>query len=467
MDGRRKPSSHRARIGISIGLVAVMLLAACGDDEKSASTTTGGPQSTGSVTTLPQTTDLGPGVTADTIKLGVVMVDYSSIADFVDFSRGDQKEAFDVFIDDINKNGGVGGRQLEPFYQEYVPIGPTGPTKACTTLTEDEKVFATIGVLIDFTGAAQLCFSKQHKSPLMTSELTQRMIDESTPGLLLTSGITAERKTKIQIELLDKEGLLEGKKVAIMAETGTKARIDDAIKPAFEALDVQLGTSGVLTTGSDPDTTAAQQQLDSFIERWKGESVNAIFISGLAAVAKTYVNKIKAAMPDVMLMTDGDSSAQGAGRDAVAAGADPNPYEGMYSLVGNNDQTVFESEGVQRCVKIYEDATGNKVVAPKDLKPGKDGKRAEIWITVIDACGSTNFFKVIAEKVGQYLNVNNWINTVNTFGDLGGKLVDTEFASLGEGKYDAANGFSLVSFDSTIGTNGDWKVLTPLADVTK
>ena len=322
-------------------------------------------------------------------------------------------------------------------------------------------------MLIDPTGAAQLCFTKQHKAILMTHELTQAMIDDATPALLLTDDITAERKVKTQIELMGKKGLLKGKKVAILAETGTKGRIDDAIKPAFEALKVSLGTSGVLATGSDPDTTAAQAQLDSFIERWKGEGVNAIFISGLSTVSKVFVQKIKAGLPDVMLMTDSDSSAQAAARDAVNAGTKPNPYEGIYSLVGNDDQTTFESPGVQRCVKVYEDATGKKVVAPKDLKAGKDGKRAEIYITVQDACGDLTFFKVIAEKVGKYLNVNNWTNTVNTFGDMGGKLVSTEFASLGEGKYDAANGFSLVSFDSSLGTQGDWKKITPLADVTK
>jgi hypothetical protein len=448
--------------------VAAVLLAACGSSgSKKGSSTTAKPPSSGSVSTLPQTTDLGPGVTADTIKLGVVMVDYSTIKDFVDFTRGNQQQAYQVFIDDINKHGGVLGRKIEPVYQSYTPIGSVGPTKACTSLIEDSKVFATVGVLIDFTGAAQLCFTKQHKSPLLTHELTQRMIADATPALLLTDDITAERKTKVQIQLLGDKGLLKGKKVAILAETSTKGRIDDAIKPAFDTLKVPLGTSGVLTTGSNPDTTAAQQQLDSFIERWKGEGVNAVFISGLAAVSKVFVQKIKAAMPDAMLMTDSDSSAQGAARDVVSAGTKPNPYEGIYSLVGNDDQTTFESPGVQRCVKIYEDATGTKVVAPKDLKAGKDGKRAEIYITVQDACGDTTFFKVIAEKVGKYLNINNWTNTVNTFGDMGGKLVSTEFASLGEGKYDASNGFSLVSFDSSIGVQGDWKKLTPLADVTK
>ena len=121
MDGRRKRSSRTARVALSLGLV-VALVGACGSSgSKKGSSTTDKPKSTGSVTTSPQTTDLGPGVTADTIKLGVVMVDYSSIADFVDFTRGDQKQAYQIFIDDINKNGGVGGRKIEPVFQTVRP----------------------------------------------------------------------------------------------------------------------------------------------------------------------------------------------------------------------------------------------------------------------------------------------------------------------------------------------------------
>ena len=464
MHGPQTRSPRGIRVALSVGLVAAVLLAACGSSGsgKAATTTAGG-----STTTLPPSTTLGQGVTADTIKLGVVMVDYKVIAPFIDFTRGNQQQAYQVLIDDINKKGGIQGRQIVPSYQTYVPIGSTGPGKACTALTEDTKVFATIGVLIDGTGASQLCFAKQHNSILITHELAQSTIAQAPPGLLLTADITAEREVKTQIALLGKQGLLTGKKVAILAETNTQSRINDAIKPAFEAQKVPLGTAGTLTTGSSPDTTQAQTQLDSLIERWKGESVNAVFISGLDTVSKVFVQKIKAAMPDVMLMTDGDSSAKGAGRDAVHAGVKPNPYEGMYSLTGNDDETTFETPSVQACVKIYEAGTHTTVVAPKDLKPGKDGKRAEIYTTVEDACGDLTLFKIIADKVGKYLDNQNWTNTVNGMTDLSGQLVSTQFASFGPGKYDANNGFSLVKFDSSIGDSGDWKQLTPLADITK
>jgi hypothetical protein len=171
-------------------------------------------------------------------------------------------------------------------------------------------------------------------------------------------------------------------------------------------------------------------------------------------------------MPGVMLMTDGDSSAKGAGQDAVRAKLNPNPYAGMYTLTGHDDETTFELPAVQKCVSVYETATNTKVIAPKDVKPGKDGKRDEVFQTVEDVCNDLSFFKVIADKVGKYLNNDNWTNTVNSFGTVTGMLT-TDFASLGKGKYDADNAFSLVSFDPTVGDNGDWKAITPLGDITK
>ncbi len=63
------------------------------------------------------------------------------------------------------------------------------------------------------------------------------------------------------------------------------------------------------------------------------------------------------------------------------------------------------------------------------------------------------------------MNNTNWARTVDNFGTI--TLVGTAAATLGTGKYDADNNFSLVSFDPTSGSNGDWKALTPLRDVTK
>jgi hypothetical protein len=456
---RRQPRLVVFLAGIS---ALALALASCGSSSKpnagSAPTTTSGGAVTG--TTGPQSTTLGTGVTADAVKLGIVMIDYNNdvIAANIDFKRGDQQKIYQAFVDDINKNGGVaGGLKIDPVYDSYAPLGAGPPQEACTKLTEDDKVFATLGVLYEPTGAAQVCFTKQHNSILITHELSKNIMDKAPGGLLLTSDVLAERTVTDLIDDANANGLLTGKKFGILAEAETKSRIDGAIKPALKKNNIPFGTAGVLTLDPSGDTTQSLNQLDSLIERWKGENVTAFFITGLAAISKVYVERIRKTFPDALILADGDASAKGAGQDAKNAGVTPNPYDGVLSEVGLTDQQQFETPSMQACVKIWEDASGTKVVAPKDVKAGPDGKRDEIWITVRDACSDLKFFKTIADKIGKYLNNPNWVDGVNNFGPI--DIVAQDKSSLGKGKYDASDSATLHKFDSSIGTSGDWQAV--------
>src|SRR6478672_2470165 len=150
---RRRPYSFVALVG---ALVLVVGLAACGSSSKPkvSPATNGTTPSAGG--TAPQSTVLGQGVTADSVKLGIVIVDYNNsvISANVDFTRGPQQKIYQAFVDDMNKNGGVaGGLKIDPVYDVYAPLGSDPPLRACTKLTDDQKVFATVGVLIDFAGA--------------------------------------------------------------------------------------------------------------------------------------------------------------------------------------------------------------------------------------------------------------------------------------------------------------------------
>ena len=60
-------------------------------------------------------------------------------------------------------------------------------------------------------------------------------------------------------------------------------------------------------------------------------------------------------------------------KDETKAGKNPNPYEGLLAADGLAAQETFETDAVQKCIKVYEGATGEKVVAPKDLSAGQEG----------------------------------------------------------------------------------------------
>src|SRR5262249_35150155 len=152
--------------------------------------------------------------------------------------------------------------------------------------------------------------------------------------------------------LLISTGKLKGKKVGLLADQNAEGRLNKVVKPAFADGGVKTGSTAVLTiTGTD--TSAAQAQLDSFIGKGKSEGVDTVYIAGLTASSKQFVEKIKAALPKVQLIADSDSVAE-QGQDEVKAGKTPNPYEGLLSTTGEtaSERWASKSPLLQKCVDI-------------------------------------------------------------------------------------------------------------------
>jgi hypothetical protein len=410
--------------------------------------------------------DLGDGVSKDKIKLGIAIIDYASIANFVDFERGDQQKTAQIFVDYINKNGGVDGREIDPIYKTYPPVpGLTpNPTQLCTAWTEDDDVFAVLGVLIDMAaqGEGILCITRDHNRIHIGHELEQPWIDESPGGLLLTPDTTKEAAAANFVPLVVQSGKLKGKTVGFLTDQGSAKRLDDLVIPAMKKAKVKTGSTAELSiTGTD--TAQAQAQLDAFIEKWKDEGVNAIYMAGLTASAKQFVEKIKDAMPNVLLLADSSSTAQQA-QDEVKAGKSPNPYEGMLGIIGETSSEQWDnpSPQLQQCIDIYEKATGEKLKGPDEAEVNSKGKTVQTYIAVQDFCGELMMFKTIAEKVGPNLTIKNWQKAVDKFGKI--SLVSTRIASLCKGKYAADDAFRLAEFSSTEGEDGDWKAITAVKD---
>lgn len=454
-----------ARLFLALTAVLALTLAACGGDD-------GDSDDTSTDTTTADTADDGPdvgtgnGVTADTVKVGIVMVDYDAIADFVDFARGDQEETAQIFVDWINENGGVAGRQIEPVFLPYKPVPGQEPSALtlCTTLTEDEQVFAVLGVYVDFTGDAQLCVTRDHETIHVGHELEQPWFDAAPPGLLLSSESVLEKDAANLVSIMNEEGLLEGSTVGVLGDTDGEARVEDVIVPALEDSDAELGTVGITTIDST-DTSASNAQIQGFIERWNEEGVDTLFISGLRASAIAHVSEIKAAMPDVQLIVDAASVVE-QGRDAEASGTDPNPYEGMYSILGATDSEQFENnETFHECIEVYEEATGETVLGPDEVEPGPDGKTQQIYIAVRDFCGELLMFKQIADAAGDDLSNETWVEAVSNFGAL--DMPNSESSSICDGKFAAVDSFRVVQFDPSIGENGEWAEVTELVDTSE
>lgn len=441
-------------------VVAILVVcAACGSSSKGSKgsttpTTAKGP--------APVSTALGTGVTPTTIKLGVALVDFTCIQQFVDSIRVGQQQIYQAYIDDINKKGGIAGRQIVPVYHSYCPIDPSLALSLCTKFSEDDKVFAVVGNFVDFSGDAQTCLAKRHKTVLITFQLSQQIMDKSPPGLILLPGTNPERVDSVVTELLGRSHTLDGKTATVLGETSSSKIVSKSVIPSLKKIGVNVVDPAILAI-SGSDTTAAQSQLDSFIERWKSEHVDAVFVSGTEVASQQFVEKLRHDMPAVTLVTD-ISDVKNYGQQEQHVGRRPNPYEGIITATGVTPQEYDHSDNWKYCADIYRAQTGKVAPDAETVLPGPNGKTLDTNGSINDACQIMTMFHDIATRVGQYLNTDNWVQTVNNFGHIrnagGGP-----YASLHTGKYDMDDSFRLTEFDSTIPPTGNWKSVTDLQNI--
>src|SRR3954453_22845281 len=164
-----------------------------------------------------------PGVSKDEIKLGVSYVDLDAIRDVTDINHGDYKATYNAVIDQLNTQGGVNGRKVVPVFAPINPIGTAPAQEACLKLTEDEKVFATVGF---FYFDAPLCYVSQHDTPILGGTMNPTYLKQAkAPWMTLDSG---PEVTPRAVDALVKSGDLKGKIGVVGVASEEKNLLDAA-----------------------------------------------------------------------------------------------------------------------------------------------------------------------------------------------------------------------------------------------
>src|SRR5260221_4091769 len=218
------------RIFVALTVALALATAACGSSNKTASPPAGTGTTTTPTTAHIVSKTLGRGVTATTIKLGVSLVDFKCIQQFVNSVRNNQQNIYKAYIDDINAKGGINGRKIVPVFKTYCPLTSTSDlnVQICTAFADDDKVFAVMGNLSDAAqdGSVESCLAKKHGTPVITYNLTQTIMNLSPPGMVLYPGTTPERADTVLFRLLKARGTLVGKKVAVLAQASSEPAVN-------------------------------------------------------------------------------------------------------------------------------------------------------------------------------------------------------------------------------------------------
>jgi hypothetical protein len=388
--------------------VLALLLVGCTTDDTTSSTDDSATD--GSVPEGETATGPAPGVTDDSIKIGIIYVDTEALAAVnLNYDLGDYEAAYGALIDDINADGGIHGRQIEPV---FVPIDPTGPApaeEACVKLTEDEDVFLATGFFLD---DAVTCEVGVHATAVAGGTITPERLEQAQAPWITWEPDTDLTEAVIQ-EMYDR-GELDGN-VAVFASASDQTALDGQILPLLEELGVEPVEVGIMDAPTD-DTAAIQSTVGLISESFQAADADTVLAVGLSASQWPLYTVQDDSYRPTLLFTDLIGATSFATNATVT---DTSALEG--SLSGDTygpNQEKYDEESMQDCIAIL-DAAGVDVPSPDET--GDDPSQQQFQAAFY-ACPDMALIQAWLEAAGEDLN----------YGTLGAAIDGLEVAIPGD-----------------------------------
>ncbi|MGI9602903.1 MAG: hypothetical protein ACR2QE_13540 [Acidimicrobiales bacterium] len=465
---RGRPWGLGRRPLAAIVFVLAMVCAACTSSGEEAGTTDAAtttaaapisaePTSTTASSTTTTTAALTAsfrGVTEDTIELGVAIVDFQELNDlgFIDFTHGDKEAIWEALFADLNERGGINGRKVEAVYEVYLPVGNEPAEAACIRFTEDEAVFAVLGLWV---GETVLCLTDQHETIYVGHQPSQANMDRSR-AVLASPGINPERRLDALLSVLDQTGELTDSTVGILAQLTNEDAVRRDVVPRLEEVAAGVGSVGVISAEDQVGTAA---EIATFVERWTTEGVDTVFFLG--ATAQNEIPAVVDALgPDIGKVSDIPEVA----RQLADSSGRADAYDGLLTMNGLNttDSEQFDEPMMQACISLVVDALPglDEVVPSADVVDGEPD-----WYTGIrDACTNLTVFEAATAAAGPVLTNESFRIGLEGLGSI--PIAGQVFSSFSPGKWDGEDGFRLYVYDAEAGDGGAFVARSEIVDVT-
>jgi len=348
----------------------------------------------------PTTTEgiAGPGVTDDSITIGVLYPDLDAVRQFVDLDHGNYEDAYNAIINDINSRGGVNGRTIIPDFIAVSPLGTDPSAAACTKLTEDDEVFAVLGNQLD--GDAPLCYVETHNTPLIGGVQTaERLARAKAPwfGWQLSS----DRLTEKLIEAWNTEGVFDGKKVALVSLAADQATMNDVAVPALKNLGIEPVDTAVIDAPID-DVQAAYNQVGVLSQKFEADGADVLILVGQVPVTWGQGSLNTTYRPTILGTNNGAMQAWAGDK---AGPPDPDVIAGSMTGDGGSLKAGWGDDATTKCVALIQ-AAGPKEPINDPRTAVTDTKGT--WVAPATACAAMTLFVAIATAAGNTLNVDTF-----------------------------------------------------------
>ncbi len=394
------------------------------------------------------------GVTADTITIGVTYLDADLLVElgFSPATWGDQDLQIQALVDDINDRGGINGRQLVALTDKYNPIGATEAEAACLRLTEDNEVFA---ILFGFLGPAEVantCIVGTQETVLVGGTITpERLADARAPWV--NERVTREVSTGALFTLLNEEGMLEGRSIAVVADLSAAPQLesvanllrDRGVEPVLE----------VATSSQVADLVAQNQEWATLSERIRASGADTLLLVGNASagVENARLNGLEV---DIWA-----TDASGLGSN-IGNNVNPESARGVITVGAMTNAQIFETDPrFKECLDAFNARHPDiEVKHPDTLDPEEPR-----WFTALAAhCRFFQLFELLATAAGPNLTHETFAEAIATIGEF--SIAGQPYASLGPGKLSSNDSFQLLEQDPDLGARGELVPAGPMRDAT-
>ena len=401
----------------------------------------------------PELTASWKGVTEDTISVAVSLLDFDALKGMglQDWGWGDQRLVWEFYVDQLNEQGGINGRQLDVYLDFYNPALAVEAEASCLRMTEDREVFAVIGAFLGPAESATPCLTDQEDLVIFGGTMTVELL-EGAEAVWVGPGAADRRRIPIFFELLDREGYLDGRRVAIVTGTENESDTDNVIVPLLDDYGVEIVSQSVNTVSTD-DLLAEDQFWDVTSQVIEAADADVIIINGDTTGAIRGIGRNNLDQ-ELWVIAAGQLTNLGTTVDRADA-------DGAITLGGASAEEGWNEPRNAACRKEFTDAHPEiEVLGP--LEVGADDEK---WGTAIGlACSWLAIFELVMTAAGPELTPATITAAYEGLGDV--ELPGQFFGSLGPGKPDANDGFRLSAWDSTQGDNGGLVPLTELLDAT-
>jgi hypothetical protein len=337
------------------------------------------------------------GVTAKTISVGVPYVDFVALHSLgVTIDEGSFPDAYGAIIANMNKNGGVDGRQIVAHYYKFNPSVPASVTASCSQLTEDDKIFIALSPVYPD------CYQQDHNTLVIAGSLPGALPANVAPDFSLSPPDAAFDAP--MFATLAKKGAFKGKKVGIFYAA-------DSDKPEVTAVQADLKKLGVnvALTAEDSvqatDAVASDQAVQSIAQRFQSAGVNEVvgvggagsttwpraLLDNQSTYKPPWIATSETSLVSYVLSANGSNSYL---NNVTAALPIPSNYQ------------EWQDPAIQKCVNVVHKAyPSDKIDAPPNPTSPKAASVPATAVSVMQACQDLALFAKIADTAGKKLTV--------------------------------------------------------------